>query len=205
MVGFNRRFSPFVQKMKSILGQNPGQISIVATMNAGFIPPESWVHDLKQGGGRILGEACHYIDLISFLAGSAVERVFMTAMGEHPDQATDVASLHLHLRNGSLGVLNYFSNGSKSYSKERVEVYFSGKNLILDNFRKLEGFGTAGFSGMKSAQDKGHTAMFALIAGLNRNGGSFPIDWQSIKNTHLAAFAALQSLQTGIPVSVPVD
>ena len=202
MVGFNRRFSPFVQKMKSLLGENPGQISVIATMNAGYIPPESWVHDLKQGGGRILGEACHYIDLISYLTGSLVDRVYMTALGQNPDQATDVASIHLHFRNGSIGVVNYFANGSKSYSKERLEVFFSGKNLILDNFRKMEGFGTAGFSGMKSAQDKGHSAMFAMVSEINRRGGKFPIEWQSIKNTHEAVFAAIESMQTGMPVRI---
>jgi predicted dehydrogenase len=202
MVGFNRRFSPFSVKMKQILGDNPGPVSVIATMNAGFIPPESWVHDLRQGGGRILGEACHYVDLISCLTGSEVDRVFMTAMGQNPDQKTDVASIHLRYRNGSLGVINYFANGSKSYSKERVEVYFSGKNLVMDNFRKMEGFNTRGFSGMKSAQDKGHAAMFTLLAKLNREGGRFPIEWQSIKNTHLACFAALESLQKGMPVCV---
>jgi len=202
MVGFNRRFSPFSERIKQILGERPGPISVIATMNAGFIPPESWVHDLRQGGGRILGEACHYVDLISFLTGSEVERVFMTAMGQNPDQKSDVASIHLRYRNGSLGVINYFANGSKSYSKERVEVYFSGKNLIMDNFRKMEGFNTRGFSGMKSGQDKGHSSMFGLLAKLNREGGSFPIEWQSIKNTHLACFAALESLQKGMAVSV---
>jgi predicted dehydrogenase len=169
-------------------------------MNAGFIPPESWVHDLQQGGGRILGEACHFVDLISFLTGSEVERVFMTAMGIHTNQTTDVASIHLRYKNGSIGVINYFANGSKAYSKERVEVFFSGKNLILDNFRKLEGFGTRGFSGMKSGQDKGHQAMFGIVSSLNKTGGMYPIDWQSIRNSHLACFAALESLKTGTPV-----
>jgi predicted dehydrogenase/threonine dehydrogenase-like Zn-dependent dehydrogenase len=202
MVGFNRRFSPFSQKMKQILGENPGPVSVIATMNAGFIPPESWVHDLQQGGGRILGEACHFVDLISFLTGSEVERVFMTAMGQNPDQSTDVASIHLRYKNGSLGVINYFANGSKSYSKERVEVYFTGKNLIMDNFRRLDGFNTRGFSGMKSGQDKGHTSMFGLLSKINKEGGAFPIEWQSIKNTHLVCFAALESLQTGAPVLI---
>lgn len=204
MVGFNRRFSPYSRRIKRIIGDNPGPISVIATMNAGFIPPESWVHDLKQGGGRILGEACHYVDLISYFTGSEVETVFMTAMGQNPDQRTDVASIHLRYRNGSLGVINYFSNGSKSYSKERIELYFSGKNLILDNFRKLTGYGTSGFSGMKSAQDKGHRDMFAELEKINRHGGRFPIDWQSVKNTHLSVFAALDSLKNGVPVHLPL-
>ena len=126
----------------------------------------------------------------------------MTAMGQNPDQSTDVAPIHLRYKNGSLGVINYFANGSKSYSKERLEVYFTGKNLIMDNFRRLDGFNTRGFSGMKSGQDKGHASMFGLLSKVNKEGGAFPIEWQSIKNTHLACFAALESLQSGVPVII---
>jgi predicted dehydrogenase/threonine dehydrogenase-like Zn-dependent dehydrogenase len=202
MVGFNRRFSPFSVKMKAVLGSNPGPISVIATMNAGFIPGESWVHDLKQGGGRILGEACHFVDLISYFTGDEVETVFMTAMGQNPDQKTDVASIHLKYRNGSLGVINYFANGSKAYSKERVEVYAGGKNLIMDNFRTLNGYDTKGFSGLKSGQDKGHDNMFRILSDLNQKGGDAPVSWSSIRNTHLACFAALESLKSHAPVGV---
>lgn len=201
-LGFNRRFSPFAIKMKETLGPNPGPISVIATMNAGFIPPEVWVHDLHQGGGRILGEACHFVDLISYFTDSEVETVFMTAMGQKPDSKTDIASIHLKYKNGSLGVINYFANGSKAYSKERVEVYFGGKTLVLDNFRKLEGFGTGSFSSMKSSLDKGHETMFARIVELNQRGGEALIPWASIKNTHLACFGALKSMQDHAPVKV---
>lgn len=196
-VGFNRRFSPFSQKIKQLIGDNSGPISVIATMNAGFIPSESWVHDLTVGGGRIVGEACHFVDLISYFCGSEVGSVSMTAMGNHPGPNTDNASIHLHYKNGSLGIINYLANGSKAYSKERVEVYFNGKNLILDNFRKLEGFDVSGFSGMKSAQDKGHDNMFKLLVDRSQQGGSALIPWNSIRNTHLACFAALQSLAEG--------
>ena len=201
-VGFNRRFSPFSVKIKEVLGPDPGPVSVIATMNAGFIPPESWVHDLQQGGGRIVGEACHFVDLISFFTGSEVESVFMTAMGTNPDGKTDVASIHLKYRNGSLGVINYFSNGSKAYSKERIEVYFGGKTLIMDNFRKLEGFGTGGFSSLKGGQDKGHGSMFSKLVQLNKNGGEALISWDSIRNTHLACFAAIKSMLQNMPVRV---
>jgi len=201
-VGFNRRFSPYSKKIKEILGPDPGPISVIATMNAGFIPAESWVHDLKQGGGRILGEACHFVDLISFFSGSEVETVFMTAFGKNPDQKTDTASIHLKYKNGSLGVINYFSNGSKAYSKERVEVYFGGKTLILDNFRKLEGFDTKGFTTLKGSQDKGHEDMFKSIVQLNTKGGEPLFSWNSLRNTHLTCFAALESMKTHRPVQV---
>lgn len=193
-VGFNRRFSPFSVKMKQIVGDNPGPISIIANMNAGFIPSESWVHDLKIGGGRIVGEACHFVDLISYLTGSVVESVSMTALGQHPDSKTDNASIHLKYKNGSVGIINYLASGSKGYSKERIEVYFSGKNLILDNFRKLDGYDTGGFSGMKGTQDKGHDSMFRSLVEFSQNGGYPLIAWDSLKNTHLACFAALQSM-----------
>jgi predicted dehydrogenase len=201
-VGFNRRFSPFSVKIKEVLGPDPGPVSVIATMNAGFIPPESWVHDLQQGGGRIVGEACHFVDLISFFTGSEVESVFMTSMGLNPDGKTDVASIHLKYRNGSLGVINYFSNGSKAYSKERIEVYFGGKTLIMDNFRKLEGFGTGGFSSLKGGQDKGHGSMFLKLVQLNKNGGEALISWKSIRNTHLACFGAVKSMLSQTPIQV---
>lgn len=142
-VGFNRRFSPHIEKIKSIVGN--AQMNVVATMNAGFIPSNVWVHDMKIGGGRIIGEACHYIDLISYLTGSRVKAVCMNAMGANPEENTDNASILLKMENGSTGVINYFSNGSKAYSKERVEVFSQERTLIMDNFRKTEAFGVKGF------------------------------------------------------------
>src|SRR5690606_37322579 len=133
LVGFNRRFAPLAQKMKSLLGEGPK--NIVATMNAGSIPPEVWVHDLEVGGGRIIGEACHYIDLCTFIAGSKVKAVCMNSMGTNPQENTDNASILLKYGNGSNAVINYFANGSKAYSKERIEAYSQEKTLIIDNWR----------------------------------------------------------------------
>ena len=124
----------------------------------------------------------------------------MSSVGLNPDQKTDIASIHIRYKNGSLGVINYFSNGSKAYSKERVEVYFGGKTLILDNFRQLEGFDTKGFSSMKGKLDKGHEEMFRQVVALNEKGGAPLFTWASVKNTHLAAFGALESLKTHSPV-----
>lgn len=151
-VGFNRRFSPFSVKMRQLIGEGPK--NIVATMNAGFIPTEVWVHDLEVGGGRIIGEACHFIDLCSYLAGSRVTAVCMNALGMNPQENTDNASILLRYENGSNAVINYFANGSKSYSKERVEVFAQERILILDNWRKLTGYGIKGFSSMSSGMDK---------------------------------------------------
>ena len=129
-------------------------MNIVATMNAGYISPEVWVHDLKAGGGRIIGEACHFIDLCSYFAGSEVEEVCMTAMGPNAEANTDNATILLKYKNGSNAVINYFSNGSKTYSKERIEVHQQNATLVLDNWRKLTGFGVKGFRAKNQARTK---------------------------------------------------
>lgn len=200
-VGYNRRFSPHALKMKSLLGDAP--MNVIATMNAGFIPANSWVHDLSVGGGRIVGEACHFIDLITFLTGSRVVAVCMNAMGTHPDQQTDNASILLRYENGSTGVINYFSNGSKSYAKERIEVFSQEKCLIIDNFIKLEGYGVKGFSAMKTALDKGHKTQFENLATLLRKGGAPLIPFDELVNTSLASLAALESLRSNAWCNVP--
>lgn len=194
-VGFNRRFSPFAVKMKNLVGSSPMQV--IATMNAGDIPADVWVHDLKIGGGRIIGEACHFIDLITYLVGSKVTSVCMNAMGVDPKETTDNATILLKYENGSSGVINYFSNGSKTYSKERVEVYSQERTLVLDNWRNLKGYGFKGFSKMKSKMDKGHKSQFKLLAAQVKGEGEALIPFDEIVNTTKASFAAIESLKTG--------
>ena len=193
MVGFNRRFAPLAVKMKQLVGSGPK--NIVATMNAGFIPPEVWVHDLEIGGGRIIGEACHFIDLCSYLADSKVVSVCMNAMGENPQENTDNASILLRYENGTNAVINYFANGSKSYPKERVEVFAQEKVLVLDNWRKLTGYGVKGFSNKKTKLDKGQGNQFALLTERIEKGGESLIPFESIVNTTKASFACIQSLK----------
>ena len=194
-VGFNRRFAPLAKKMKKALGNSTTPINIVATMNAGFIPKDVWVHDMEIGGGRIIGEACHYIDLCSYLAGSKVISVCMNAMGTNPEENTDNASILLKYENGSNAVINYFANGSKGYSKERVEVYSQERTLIMDNWRKLKGYGFKGFSSAKSGQDKGHFNQFQELVTQQKNGGEAIIPFDEIVNTTRASFAAIDSLK----------
>lgn len=202
-VGFNRRFSPHAEKMKERVGQQPGPMNVIATMNAGHIPSDVWVHDPEVGGGRIIGEACHYVDLITYLTGSKVAEVSMQAMGENPKENTDNASIHLKYKNGSLGVINYFANGNKSYSKERVEVYYQGKNLIMDNFRKLYGYGfndglfSISNKILSTKQDKGHARQFKLLTERWQQGGEPLIPFDEIVNTTRATFAAIESLKQG--------
>jgi len=174
-------------------------MNVIATMNAGEIPNDSWVHDPEVGGGRIIGEACHYIDLITCLTRSLVTSVTMKAMGQNPESNTDNASIILKYANGSLGVINYFANGNKSYSKERVEVYYQGKNLILDNFRKLYGYGfkksfSLRDSILSTRQDKGHEEQFRRLVNSWQNGGEPLIPFQEIVNTTQATFSAIESM-----------
>ena len=193
IVGFNRRFAPLAIKMKQLLGEGPK--NIVATMNAGFIPKDSWIHDLEIGGGRIIGEACHYIDLCSYLSNSKVVAVCMNSLGSNPQKNTDNVSILLKYENGSNAVINYFANGSKAYYKERIEAYNQGKTLIIDNWRVLTGFGIKGFSKMKTKLDKGHKAQFALLNDCIKNGGKPLIELESILNTTKASFACIASLK----------
>jgi predicted dehydrogenase len=172
-------------------------MNIIATMNAGFIPPGSWVHDLRTGGGRIIGEACHYIDLCAYLTGSQVVAVCMNALGPSPAENTDNTSILLRFADGSNAVINYFSNGSKAYSKERVEIYSRERTVVMDNFRRTEAFGVKGFSGLKTSIDKGHATQFKELICRVKEGGEALIPLESLVNTTLASFAAIQSLKQG--------
>jgi predicted dehydrogenase/threonine dehydrogenase-like Zn-dependent dehydrogenase len=199
-VGFNRRFAPLALELKKRL--SPAPMNIIATMNAGFIPPDVWVHDLKAGGGRIIGEACHFIDLCTYLTGSKVIEVCMNAMGTDAQANTDNASILLKYGNGSNAVINYFSNGSKTYSKERIEVHQQNSTLVLDNWRKLKGFGVRGFSSKRSKQDKGHFNQFEqLLVSVEKASGP-TIPWEEILNTSKAVLAAVDSLVEGKWISI---
>jgi predicted dehydrogenase/threonine dehydrogenase-like Zn-dependent dehydrogenase len=201
-VGFNRRFAPLAVKMKNLLGNGSVPINIIATMNAGYIPANVWVHDMEIGGGRIIGEACHFIDLISFITNSQVISVCMNAMGQHPMDNSDNASILLKYENGTNAVINYFANGSKAYSKERVEVYHQERTLVMDNWRKLTGYGFKNFSSASSGQDKGHQSQFNLLIESVTKGGSQTIPIDQIINTTKASFAAIESLRNGTWINI---
>lgn len=201
-VGFNRRFAPLALQMRNALGSTDTPMNIVATMNAGFIPGNSWVHDLEVGGGRIIGEACHFIDLCTYLTGSLVNSVCMNSLGENPEENTDNASILLSYENGSNAVINYFSNGHKSYSKERIEVFHQGRVLIMDNWRKLQGYGFRNFSSASSGQDKGHQIQFNRLIDSIKRGGDPIIPIDELVNTTKASFAAIESLKSKSWVSV---
>lgn len=192
-VGYNRRFAPHVRKMKMLLKE--AVMNVIITVNAGYVPAESWVHDRARGGGRIIGEACHFIDLFAFITGSRIEAVCMNSLG-NSCETTDNASMLLKCENGSTGVINYFSNGNNAYAKERIEVYSLGRTLILDNFRTLTGYGFSHFTKLKMQQDKGHKEQFAKLLEMVKNGGMPLIPFEEIVHTSRVTFAALESLKT---------
>lgn len=194
MVGFNRRFSPHIQKLRTLIAGRSEPLAMSMTINAGFIPPEHWTQDPVRGGGRIIGEACHFIDLLAFLAGAPVRTVSAAMAGEGPVTRTDKMSIVLSFADGSVGAVNYFANGSKQYPKERLEVFSEGRVLLMDNFRKLIGYGVRGFRSLATLrQDKGHAAEFAAFVESVRSGSGPLIPMSELVNATLASFAAMTS------------
>jgi predicted dehydrogenase len=173
MVGFNRRFSPQVKKMKFLLDNVSGPKAIVMTINAGYISREHWTQDLEVGGGRIIGEACHFLDLLRFLIGNPITShkiQFMDSLMK------DTASIYLSFSDGSIGTIHYYANGSKTFPKERIEVFAGGGVLQLDNFRKLYGYGWPGFKKMNLwYQDKGQKACAKVFIDAISKGSQSPI------------------------------
>lgn len=178
MVGFNRRFSPQVLKMKELLDGVRRPKAFVMTVNAGAIPAEHWTQDPSVGGGRIIGEVCHFIDLLRYLAGAAVVGHKCT----HMDAATrDTVTIQLTFADGSIGTVHYFANGSKSFPKERLEVFAGGRVLQLDNFKHLGGFGWPGFRKLTLwRQDKGQKHCAKAFVEAIQSGGSSPIPFGEV-------------------------
>ena len=178
MVGFNRRFSPHIQKMKSLLAPINEPKAIIVTVNAGMIPAGHWTQNIDVGGGRVVGEACHFVDLVRFLVDSKIVSVDARRMGDtHAlDTVDDKATITLGFADGSFGTILYLANGASSFPKERVEVFTSGKILQLDNFVKLKGYGWKRFNKMNLwKQDKGQTACSAAFIESVKNGTEAPI------------------------------
>lgn len=183
MVDFNRRFAPHIRKMKELLEGVREPKSIVMTVNAGEIPPDDWTQDPAVGGGRIIGEGCHFIDLLRFLVGEPVVSVQTTMMGDAPGVTIrdDKVSFTLGFADGSFGTVHYLANGHRSFPKERLEVFTGGKILQLDNFRRLRGYGWKGFRKLNlRRQDKGNTQSVVAFLDTIRRSGSLPIPFDEI-------------------------
>jgi predicted dehydrogenase/threonine dehydrogenase-like Zn-dependent dehydrogenase len=176
MVGFNRRFAPHVVRMKALLEPLREPKSIVITVNAGAIPADHWLHDPQTGGGRVVGEACHFVDLARFLAAQPIVDASVRVLGRGSTRREDDVSIALGFADGSWSAIHYLANGHRSYPKERIEVFCGGRILQLDNFRRLRGYGWPGFSRMNSwRQDKGQQACVAAFVDAVRNGAPAPI------------------------------
>lgn len=183
LVGFNRRFSPHVQRMRQLLQKRTGPKSLTLLMNAGAVPTEHWTQDPMIGGGRILGEACHFIDLARHLVGSRIVRASAGAMRNRNGGApcSDTAQITLEFEDGSIASIQYHANGHRSFPKERIEAFASGWILQLENFRVLRGYGCPGFRSFRTwRQDKGHAACVQAFIKAIESGGPSPIPPEEI-------------------------
>lgn len=197
LVGFNRRFSPHVQRMRQMLQGKEGPKSLTLLMNAGAIPPDHWTQDPRIGGGRILGEACHFIDLARFLVGARIVKASADAMRVSRAAAPnlDTAQITLEFEDGSIASIQYYANGHRSFPKERIEVFASGQILQLDNFRVLRGFGCPGFRSFRTwRQDKGHAACVQAFLRSIESGGPSPIPAEEIFEVSRFAIEVAESL-----------
>ena len=183
MVGFNRRFAPQAVKVKSLLTALDAPKALVMTVNAGAIPSTHWTQDRAVGGGRIVGEACHFIDLLRYLAGSPIVDAKVASLGNAKGLTGlgDTVTMTLRFADGSMGTVHYLANGHKSFPKERLEVFCCGRILQLDNFRKLKGFGWPGFAKMNLwRQDKGQKDCAAAFVRAVESGGEAPIAFDEL-------------------------
>jgi predicted dehydrogenase len=194
MVGFNRRFSPHMQRVRALLAGRAGPLCMTMTVNAGEIPATHWTQDPQAGGGRIIGEGCHFIDLLSCLAGSPIETVYAARVGEGPAVRDDKMSIVLTFEDGSVGTINYFANGCKRYPKETLEVFSDGRVLRLENFRVTR---TCGFKKDRTfrttRQDKGHMAEVQAFVGRVAAGGDPLIPLEQLLNVTHASIAAMEA------------
>ncbi len=177
MVGFNRRFAPLAVELRRRVGAVTGPKSIIYTVNAGSIPADHWTQDPEVGGGRIVGEACHFIDFARYLIGASVTDVRVMPMGGHTEAATpDSVTITLCFAEGSIATVHYLANGGRTFPKERVEVFAAGAALRLDNFRSLTSYSWPGARTLRSwKQDKGNRACMAAFIEATRTGGAAPI------------------------------
>jgi predicted dehydrogenase len=197
MVGFNRRFAPHVVRMRGLLAGVREPKNFIITVNAGSIPAEHWTQDPAVGGGRILGEACHFIDLLRFLAGQSVKDFQLAGLGGASGGLGDNATITLRFADGSCGSVFYFSNGHRAFPKERIEVFCAGRSLHLDNFRCLRGHGWAGFDTMNLwRQNKGQAACARAFLEAIRTGGPEPIPFQELLEVARTTIAVAEAMRT---------
>ncbi|MBK6846071.1 MAG: bi-domain-containing oxidoreductase [Proteobacteria bacterium] len=199
LVGFNRRFAPHARRARELLATLRRPLTVVLTVNAGSVPPEHWVHDRAIGGGRLIGEACHFIDLLRFLAGQPIARVDAQSLAGQPDSAV----VTLAFADGSSGVLHYLSQGHRAFPKERAEIFCGGRVLRLDNWRRLELWGwPVARTRRLLRQDKGHRAEAAAFVAALRPGASPPVAFHELLEVSRATLRA-DALARGATLGAP--
>jgi predicted dehydrogenase/threonine dehydrogenase-like Zn-dependent dehydrogenase len=199
MVGFNRRYAPHVVKMKELLGSHRSPKSIIMTVNAGAIPGEHWVQDSLIGGGRIIGEGCHFIDLMRHLVGHKIISFQATMMGNvlGVEVREDKASITLSFEDGSFGTIHYLANGGSAFPKERIEVFCDNAVLQMDNYRVLAGYGWPGFKKMKLfKQDKGQKACAKAFVDSISNGTEAPIPYEEVMESSRVSIEVANALRS---------
>ncbi len=202
MVGFNRRFSPHIVKIKELIDPLVEPKSFIMTVNAGEIPSDHWTQDPEIGGGRIIGEACHFVDLLRYLAGSAVVSANVTSMGMVPGGGVthDKMTFTLSFSDGSFGTIHYLANGHKSFPKERLEVFCAGGILQLDNFRTLVGYGWPGFKSMRLwRQDKGHLPCVTGFLDSVRQEKPAAVTFEELVEVTRVTFSVVDAAAGGLP------
>ncbi|MBI3488967.1 MAG: bi-domain-containing oxidoreductase [Acidobacteria bacterium] len=205
MVGFNRRFSPHARELKRFMGGGKHPLVMTYRINAGLIPQDSWIQHPGEGGGRIIGEVCHFVDLLTFLAGSLPERVFaQTLKLDHADPiARDNVAVTIKFRDGSLGTILYSSSGDPGYPKERIEVLAGGRLGVLNDFRELEMSVGGKVTKIKSrGQDKGFFEELSAFLEAVHDGKPSPIAFEEIVATTQATFLIEESINSGIPLTL---
>ncbi|HEY0545326.1 MAG TPA: bi-domain-containing oxidoreductase [Pyrinomonadaceae bacterium] len=205
MVGFNRRFSPHARAARDFFAGRQSPLSISYRVNAGRIPRESWIQDAREGGGRIIGEVCHFIDLMQFLTGAVTTRVYAESITSRNQQSVDEDSVFITLKfsDGSNGSIAYLSEGDKALPKERVEIYGEGKTFVLDDFRSVTMYrGGREETGRLRNQDKGQADEVRAVCAVVREGADAPITLDDLAATTRATFRIRESLRTGQPVEV---
>jgi predicted dehydrogenase/threonine dehydrogenase-like Zn-dependent dehydrogenase len=203
MVGFNRRFAPQVQKIRTLLAAVREPKALIMTVNAGAVAPDHWTQDPAVGGGRIIGEACHFVDLLKFLIDASITSVQATMLGKRQSHITedDRVTFTLEFADGSVGTVHYLANGHRSFPKERLEVFCGGRILQLDNFRQLRGYGWPRFKRLNLwQQDKGNQACAAAFVEAIRQGKPSPIPFHELLATTLTTFAVMEALKSNEPV-----
>jgi predicted dehydrogenase len=204
MTGFNRRFAPLMQKLAAFLAGRHEPLLAHYRVNAGALPLTHWQHDPIQGGGRIIGEGCHFIDLLTFLVGEPPSAVTTHGLPDGGRYREDVLSMTFTFPDGSVGVVDYLANGDKAFAKERLEVFCAGRVAVLDDYRSLEMVQNGSRKVIKSAlrQDKGHFNEWQALIAAIRSGGPAPIPYAHLLGVTRASFAAIESLRSGQKVDI---